>query len=191
MSRTRNSWNGLLAPDEKILWQGQPCRAIDWRALLSPLTLMGAFFTSFSLFWIAMAASMTAGSGAPVLFRAFPLFGLPFLVLGLWMLGGRVVLDAWLRGRTWYTLSSQTVFTARDVFARKTLESWPLRDIERIVLEDGQPGAVIFHLKGSTGVHQGGNARPIRPVGFHQIDSAQQVYSLMRKARRMLREGAE
>jgi hypothetical protein len=188
MSAPANSWSGILAPDEDILWQGQPHTAINWRGLINPLTLMGVFFTGFSLFWIGMAFAMTANTDAPFPFNVFPLFGLPFLAIGLWMLGGRLVLDAWLRGRTWYTLTTQTAFIARNAFGKKTLESWPLQDMDRIVWEEGDPGSVIFHMKGGAGVQHGNNGTPIRFLGFHQIDDSQRVYSLMRRARRELRE---
>ncbi len=191
MNAARDSWNGILTPGEDILWQGQPHSTIDWSGLVNPMTLMGVFFTGFSLFWIAMAASMTAGSGAPFPFSVFPLFGLPFLGIGLWMLGGRLVLDAWLRGHTWYTLTSQTAFIARNAFGKKTLDSWPLADMDRIVWEDGNPGSVIFHMKGGTGPRLGRNGTPIRFLGFHQIDESQRIYGLMRAARRKLREDAE
>jgi hypothetical protein len=188
MTAPTDSWNGILGPDEEILWQGQPRSTIDWSGLLNPITLMGVFFTGFSLFWIAMAISLTAGSGAPFPFNVFPLFGLPFLAIGLWMMGGRLVLDAWLRGHTWYTLTNQTAFVARNALGRKTLESWPIADMDRIVWEDGSPGSVIFHMKHSSMPVSRRNATRIRFLGFHQIDEAQQVYGLMRRARRELRE---
>lgn len=188
MTAQHDSWNGILAPDEEVLWQGQPDTRIDWSGLVSPLTLMGFFFTGFSLFWIGMAFAMTSDTNAPFPFNFFPLFGLPFLAVGLWMLGARLVLDAWLLGRTWYTLTNQTAFIARNAFGKKTLESWPLQDMDRIVWEDGTPGSVIFHMKGGAGVRHGNNRTPVRFLGFHQIEDSQRVYSLMRGARRELRE---
>ncbi|TBX19589.1 hypothetical protein [Nioella sediminis] len=191
MSAPSDSWQGILAPDEAILWQGQPHTAINWRGLINPLTLMGVFFTGFSLFWIGMAYAMTANTSVPFPFSFFPLFGLPFLAVGLWMLGGRLLLDAWLRGRTWYTLTNQTAFIARNAFGRKTLESWPIEDMDRIVWEDGTPGSVIFHMKHGAMPVSGRNGTRIRFLGFHQIDDSQHVYGLMRRARRELREAAE
>lgn len=188
MSAPGNNWDGLLAPGEEILWQGQPHARIDWSGLLHPLTFMGVIFTGFSLFWIGMATAMTANGNVPFPFQLFPLFGLPFLAVGLWMLGGRLVFDAWLRGNSWYTLTSQTAFIARNAFGRKTLESWPLADMDRIVWQDGRPGSIIFHMKHGAGVRHGRNGAPIRLLGFHQIDESQHVYGMMRSARRKLRE---
>lgn len=188
MSDRANSWAGILAPGEEILWQGRPQARIRWTGLLTPLTFMGVIFTGFSMFWITMAAVMTAGSNAPFPFNVFPLFGLPFLAVGLWMLGGRLLFDAWLRGRTWYTLTTQTAFVARNAFGRKTLESWPIADMDRVVWEDGSPGSVIFHMKHGTVPLTGRNATRVQALGFHQIEGSQHVYGLLRRARRELRE---
>lgn len=124
MSAARNNWDGLLAPDEDILWLGQPHATVNWRGLISPLTLMGVFFTGFSMFWIGMAFVMTADTDAPFPFNFFPLFGLPFLATGLWMLGGRR-LDAWLRKRKGFMLTNQTAVVAQNAPCKKTAESWP------------------------------------------------------------------
>jgi hypothetical protein len=191
MSAPADSWQGILAPDETILWQGQPHSTIKWSGLLSPVSAFGVIFTGFSLFWMIMAFSMTSGSGIPVLSLLFPLFGLPFFLVGLWLVAGRLVMDAWLRGHTWYTLTNQTAFVARNALGKKTLESWPIADMDRIVWEDGNPGSVIFHMKHGTMPVSGRNGTRIRFLGFHQIDDSQHVYGLMRRARRELREAAE
>ncbi|WP_071674505.1 YdbT family protein [Nioella nitratireducens] len=175
-------WDGLLAPGEDILWQGQPRQQIEWRALISPLTAMGLIFTGFSAFWISMAAAMTQGTNAPAPFQFFPLFGVPFFLLGLWMLGGRVLWPAFTAGQTWYTLTNRQVFIARKVLGKRSLKRWPIRDLDRILLREGDPGSVLFRLKGSTA--------PTTRLGLHRIDEARQVYDLLRNAQRSLREDA-
>lgn len=175
-------WQGLLKPEEKILWQGQPGTRIRWRSLATPNTLMGAFFTGFSIFWITMAASMIGGSGAPFPFRFFPLFGIPFLLIGLYMLGGHAIWDAIKRSGTHYTLTTHTAFIGQSVFGRRSLESHPIAQMERILLEDGDPGSVIF-----SEMQIGGRARP----GFYQIADARTVYRMLRDARGQLARGNE
>jgi hypothetical protein len=120
MSAVATGWEGILAPGEEILWQGRPRASIRWTGLLTPLTFMGVIFTGFSTFWIAMAAVMTAGSGAPFPFNVFPLFGLPFLAVGLWMLGGRLLFDAWgpwiLVAKGWTPFPYKVLTIAAGVF---------------------------------------------------------------------------
>ncbi len=187
MSNIASGWEGLIAEGEEILWQGQPNSRIDLRGLFNPQTLMGAFFTGFSLFWIAMAAQMMSGaSNIPFPFRFFPLFGVPFLLMGLWMLGGRLIFEAYLRSQTYYTLTSRQAFIARNAFGKRTLESYKIRDMPRLTLEDGSPGSVIFAQS------QRRTARRTQsgPVGFVQIDDPRRVYSLLDQARSDLRARA-
>ncbi len=179
----RTGWQGLIDSDEEILWQGQPHSTIAWAKFFSPLTLMGAFFTGFSLFWMSAAASMTGGGRAPAAFQFFPLFGLPFFLVGLWMLGGRVIWDAFLRSRTYYTVTSRQVFIARNSLGKRTLESHNIRDIHRIVLQDGQPGSVLFN-----GVASGRGRNTGDRPGLWQIDDARHVYGILRQAQRTLRD---
>ncbi|NPD18481.1 hypothetical protein [Alterinioella nitratireducens] len=173
-------WQGLLAPGETILWQGQPGTGIRWRSLASPLTLMGAFFTGFSLFWISMATSMTRGADVPFPFQIFPLFGLPFLAIGLYMLGGHAIWDTIKRAGTHYTLTNRTAFVGVNLLMRRTLLSYPIDRMDRVLLEDGIPGSVIF-----SGVQGRGATRP----GFYLIDDAREVYRMLRDARSALTQG--
>jgi hypothetical protein len=172
-------WQGLLAKDEEILWQGRPGSRVHWSALLTPRTLMGVFFTGFALFWISAAASMTGGGNFPFVFRLFPLFGIPFLLAGLNMLGGHAIWDAFKRANTHYTLTNRTAFIARNTFGKRTLRSYPIAEMDRILLEDGDPGSVIF-----SDMQSGPDTRP----GYYQIDDAREVFAFLREAQRALRK---
>src|SRR2546422_9237203 len=48
--------------------------------------LFGIPWTAFAIFWTAGAAWGTSNVGGPGFFSAFPLFGLPFILIGLGML---------------------------------------------------------------------------------------------------------
>jgi len=188
-----SGWDGILQDGEVILWQGQPDTALRWGDLVSPQTAFGAVFSAFSLFWMGSAFVMVSGSGAPGAFVLFPLFGLPFLAIGLYMVGGRVWIDALRRAGTWYTLTDRTAFVATAFLGRKTLDSYPLAEMPHITLDDGDPGSVLF-----------GGGRPVRgsahriewsaaeaagkPTGFRHIREARRVYGMMRDARRALRQ---
>lgn len=79
---------------ERLLWSGTP--APDSAALGAlPASLIGVPFTGFATFWMWSASSMTPRDGGPWSF--FPLFGIPFLLIGLGML--LAPLWAWLRAR--------------------------------------------------------------------------------------------
>ena len=81
-----------LQRGERILWQGRPIGRIN-RAGFG-LYFFGIPWTAFALFWTVMAfAGVNIGVGMPEspagwLAYAFPLFGLPFILIGLVMLAG-------------------------------------------------------------------------------------------------------
>jgi hypothetical protein len=77
-----------LQPGESLLWAGTTDPA---RAAISalPAALFGVPFAGFALFWITMAYrgshAISNSSHNPIggVFSFFPLFGLPFLLIGL------------------------------------------------------------------------------------------------------------
>ena len=189
-------WEGILAGGETILWQGQPDARIAWGDLLSFQSLFGLFFAGFSLFWIAAAAAMTGGTGRDGIegvFAFFPLFGIPFLLVGLYLVVGRIFWDAYVRGRTWYTLTNQAAFIAREIRGKRSLKRYPFADMTSIDLRDDTPGSVYFAeeinvYRRSSG---GRNGLPRRtrssthriPIGFRRIEDARRVYRLIQDHR--------
>ena len=89
MSKHPPGWEGLLDDDEEILWQGRPSGGVVVRGSDIFESVFGLFFAGFAIFWISMASSMGAPRNAPGIFQLFPLFGLPFLAVGLHMVCGK------------------------------------------------------------------------------------------------------
>lgn len=80
---------GQLAPGERLLWSAAP----DPRRLKAAfgIWLFAVPWTVFSLVWTGLAASPWLARPARTAWEwgfgiAFPLFGIPFIIVGLWML---------------------------------------------------------------------------------------------------------
>jgi hypothetical protein len=182
-------WEDILQKGERILWQGRPERGIAWSELVDPKTPFGLFFAGFAAFWIYTAASMGRGTGIG---GVFPLFGIPFLLVGLHLAFGRVFWSAYARGRTHYTLTDRTAFIATEVMGRRRLARHDLGPEMALTLDDGDPGAVWFgeevtHHPG--GFRGAGSSRRYRApsttrrrIGFERIAGARRVYRLMTDA---------
>lgn len=177
-------WEGILAPGERILWQGRPEPGVDWQALVDTRTPFGLVFAGFACFWIWQAARM--GGAGP-----FPLFGIPFLLVGLHLAFGRVVWDAYARRGTHYTLTDRTAFVASQALGKRKLDRYPLTPGMALVLEEGDPGAVWFGEQVTTYAGGPGPGRSRRyrgprtvrrRIGFDRIAEARQVYGLLRAA---------
>ncbi|MCR8726606.1 aspartate carbamoyltransferase catalytic subunit [Frigidibacter sp. ROC022] len=195
MTDDRGGWDDILDPGERILWQGRPRGGVIWTDLLSVQSVFGLFFAGFAVFWVLGAASITGGfhrMSGPDVFRFFPLFGLPFVAVGLYMVVGRLFWDAYLRGRTWYTLSDRTAYIATDTLRGRKLERYPIEPDTRLILNDGEIGnlwfaeRVVHRAGGYTGTGSSrryrGPRTTVHPVGFRRIESPRRVFALMRDA---------
>lgn len=91
---------------ERILWTGKPrLRAYAWKNGPGPF-LFGIPFLAFAIFWTHGAATLPPKGPFPN--PAFPLFGIPFILVGLAMLLSP--LFAALEGRgTWYVITEKRV----------------------------------------------------------------------------------
>lgn len=100
-----------LKPGEKLLWCGKPPGGIRFRAgdiLLIPFSLA---WGGFALFWEGSVLTIAIRKGAGQGFAPWGmvLFGIPFVVVGLYLLVGRFVFDWRDRMLTHYGLTDQRV----------------------------------------------------------------------------------
>jgi hypothetical protein len=71
-----------LTAGERLMWSGRPSTRILFRPGDLFSLVFGIFWLGFVVFWIYSAAQ----AGAPIF---FVLFGIPFLLVGLFFIGGR------------------------------------------------------------------------------------------------------
>ncbi len=91
-----------LFQDERLLWSGCPHRGIVLR-------LADVLLIPFSLVWggfaIAWEIDVIVGRG-PLIMQ---LFGLPFVVIGCYLILGRFFVDAYIRSRTHYGVTNERI----------------------------------------------------------------------------------
>jgi len=103
---------GLLLRGEKIVWWGQPAQGLlftsrDW--LLIPFSLV---WGGFAIFWETAVLS----SNGPFFMK---LWGIPFVLIGLYFVAGRFLLDAWIRRGLYYAVTDKRVLIFRSGPFRK------------------------------------------------------------------------
>ena len=104
---TVDAFRDTLLPGERILWRGRPGQGILFSqhdVLLIPFSLM---WGGFAVFW---EYQVTARGAAPLFFQ---LWGLPFVCIGLFMIFGRFLLDAYVRAHMDYAITDRRVLIAR------------------------------------------------------------------------------
>lgn len=170
-----DSWDDYMGPDEKLLWQGVPATGLRFTGAGAVLSFFGVFFLTFSIFWMIMAASIGGFSGAEAL---FPLFGLPFVLIGLWLVFGHWFFDAYKRKHARYALSNKRAFVARTMFGRR-MESYPIDRSSQIHLISGKLDTVHF----TQTTYRTKNGTAVKNIGFRFIPDGQEVYDLLRKVR--------
>lgn len=176
-----SGWEGILAADEDIIWQGRPDGRI--RLTLGSLRgmLPGAIFTGFLIFW--MVAAARAGG-------FFWMFGLIFLGIGLRQLIGGPILDALRRRHSYYTLTNQRAFIAISLPGRpRKLTSYPITAASLLELEDSDPPSIWF-TQGVERDWRNWTAARAPRAGFCYIPEARRVLGLMRDIQTRARQAA-
>lgn len=83
----RDALGKELWRDERLLWTGQPGKSLTNNASSWGAFVFGIPWTAFAVFWTVMAFTMTQSTGTPLAMKIFfPLFGLPFVAVGVGML---------------------------------------------------------------------------------------------------------
>jgi hypothetical protein len=171
-------FQGRLLPGEKIVWTGTPYTGLILRpadALLIPFSLL---WGGFALFWnVSVWATK-----APLEFK---LFGLPFLVAGLYVTVGRFWLDAWSRRHVSYAVTNRRILILRTLpfSSLKSLDIARLPGLELTERDDGS-GTIKF----------GGTSWPFGSGGFGiwspafdptpqflRIEGVRRVYDLVQR----------
>ena len=173
-----------LSAREQILWSSQPIQGLMLRSsdvFMIPFSLL---WGGFAIFW----ESMVVYVGAPFFFM---LWGIPFILFGLYMIVGRFFVDAKQREKTYYALTSERVIILSGLF-RKNIRSLSLKTLSEINISVKSNGSGTITFGASHPMawwHSGfvwpGMGRYTAPA-FEMIDNAKQVYELLWKAQREL-----
>lgn len=172
--------NGQLDSGERLLWAGKP--APSGAAVGSlPMTVFGLLFAGFAAFWIwAAAGGLSRSSGGvesgPGAF--FPLFGIPFLLVGL----GMVFAPLWA-----YVGAKSTVYAVTDRRAMiiagsgtKSVRSFTAEEIGEIVRVERADGTGTLMFASVPRTTSKGHTT-ISRVGFVGIPDVRRVEQLIRE----------
>lgn len=168
-----------LESGESLLWSGVPrqgflLRAVD--AFLIPFSLL---WGGFVFFWEVSALA----AGAP---NFFALFGLPFILVGLYLIAGRFYVDARMRANTYYGLTDRRIIIVSGLFTRTT-NTLPLRTLNDVSVQERNDGSGTIQFGRSlfpswyAGMRWPGMTQSQAP-SFDLIDNAKQVHDLVMKA---------
>ena len=167
----------LLSAGETLRWTGAPPTGLRFRAA-------DAFLVPFSLFWGGFAfvwegAALTHG-GPPL----FALWGVPFCLIGLYLIFGRFIFDAFQRAHTAYAVTDRAAYVVVDgPFARTLVfNAQSIMPIELKVREGARAGSIHFGPRAAYGSRgYGWNVWTSDSSGFTGIDDVASVYALVKE----------
>ncbi len=121
-----------------LLWTGNPAQGLRFRAADLGLVPFSFLWFGFAIFWEYSAVS----GGTPLFFR---LWGVPFLLVGLYISLGRFFVDAYIRAHTTYGVTSNEAFIVRDG-AFPSVTTYNLRGMGPVEMRQGPngTGSLIF-----------------------------------------------
>jgi hypothetical protein len=174
----------VLDSGESLIWSGAPRQGM----LLRP---NDAYMIPFSLLWGGFAIFWEAGvlraSGPNSLFMS--LWGIPFVLIGLYMIVGRFFVDARIRARTFYGLTDRRAIIISGLFSR-TITSLPLRTLTDISLQErsDRSGTILLgrpqpYSAWSSGMRWPGMSQYSTPA-FELIPNAKAVHDQLLEAQR-------
>ncbi len=179
--KDESSLRRQLDPGESLLWVGAPRQGVVTREYDVILVPVGLFFLGFAVFWEVTAITMAA----PPL---FVIVGCLTIVVGLYLVTGRFLIDARARISTLYGLTSHRVIIITGSRRPRTT-STRLEDLAYTELRerlDGTGTILLDRPRGTTfsssDFHWPGLTR--KTPSFELIDNARSVYEALRAAQR-------
>jgi hypothetical protein len=171
-----------LRPGEPLLWVGRP----DPSVRFAPADV---YLVPFSIMWAGFALVWEVGvlfGGAPVF---FVLWGIPFVVVGLYMLFGRFSHKRRAKLRTAYGVTSQRVLVA---IGGTTLNDSPIKMVPTSLKRsrDGSHISITFGNQNSSparGAYPNTGMdifrRGTTPLGFYDVADVDALLAALERAR--------
>jgi len=188
----RGCWRGVigspqglrsyLLTGEHILWNGKPKQGIQFQS-------SDAFLIPFSLLWGGFAIFWNFSvweADAPSFFR---LWGLPFLFIGIYLIFGRFLHDAYIRTHIYYAVTNQRVLVYNGGMG-KSLKSLDIASLPTLDLTErrNRSGTISFEPSSSLfdSFYGWNSFRAWVPtlggsVRFLDIPDARKVYEIIRR----------
>ncbi len=166
-----------LDSDEKLIWTGLPRQGVminSSDALMIPFSLI---WGGFAFYWEYNALTM----GAPLLFS---FFGIPFVLIGLYMIIGRFIYDSVRRKNTIYGLTNNRIIIKSGVL-NTSIKSIDIRTLANLSLKekvDGSgtivlgPEEQFAEIYRKTGMH--GLGTKIAPA-LEMLSDVRKIYKLI------------
>lgn len=181
MTNDSQMFSKYIQSNEIIKWTGKPPEGLLLRKSDIYMIPFSLLWGGFAIFWEATAYT----SGAPFFFLIFGSF---FVIMGLYMILGRFILDIVKRKYTYYALTNDRALILSTLLGQ-SIKSLDIKSIPEISinLKSNNKGTIIFG--NSSGIQSmftnssWPGARQDLPQ-FESIDNANQVYRMIQEVKK-------
>jgi hypothetical protein len=133
-----------LMSGESVLWAGQPQGSVIFHkedAFLIPFSLL---WGGFAIFWEAGVSGLW-GSHSKGSWLFGMIWGIPFVVVGQYLIWGRFVYTAWLKRRTHYAVTNRRVVVIQEGWKRQVASAY-IDSLPSLIKEGGSNGIGILRF---------------------------------------------
>lgn len=170
-----------LLPGERMLWKGKPCKGLIFRPIEAFLIPFRLLWGGFAVFWNFGVWSTDQNISA----LPFKLFGLPFIIAGLYITFGRFLIDMRLRRRLQYAVTDRRVLIYKRG-GSSTSKSVDIKRLPSIELNQRSDGSGTIRFGAAMSLFNGRNFGIWQPTfdatpQFLCIPNVRSVYELIQK----------
>jgi len=176
-----------LLRDERIVWSGQPNPKVVFSKadiFLVPFSLM---WGGFAIFWETTVIGFGKHGGAPLFFI---LWGIPFVLIGLYMMFGRFIYKVWKKRRTYYAVTNKRVLVLTATRGKHVDAAYinAIPTVNKSVRCNGVGTVTFGNAEGLAGSYGNtgmsfGSYYGQAPPTFYDIRGADEVYQLVQRLR--------
>ncbi len=123
-----------LERGERLLWSGMPRQGFRFRPgdlFVVPFSLL---WGGVAFYWFYLAAFRNKGPTIAII------WGLPFVLIGIYLIIGRFFLDSYLRSGTFYGVTNRRVVIVNGIWTRET-KSIDLQRLSEVSLTERPDGS--------------------------------------------------
>lgn len=177
----RDDLRRMLLSGEHVLWEGKPYKGLILRPIEAFLIPFSLLWGGFALFW-NVGVWFTDQNRSDV---AFKLFGLPFLVAGLYVTVGRFLIDMRIRRRLQYAVTNRRILIYKQG-SSSTFKSLDITRAPSIELSERADGSGTIRFGAAVGLFDGQNFGIWQPTfdptpQFLRVPNVRSVYELIQR----------
>jgi hypothetical protein len=172
-----------LRSNEQLIWSGAPGGGLRLRpsdAMMIPFSLVWGGFAMFWEYSVLFGLDPDGRPSPSVESFIMKLWGIPFVLAGLYLIVGRFFGDAFQRARTLYAVTDQRILIVTQSFGKR-VRSLPLGALPEMTLTEKSDGSgtILFGASTFGAGAFGTNRRGERPPAFEFVEHVRNVHDLI------------